>query len=51
MLMLAPLHAQDSIFKLKGQVDAYAGLNFGNPLQLQQEQDLFLSFLLERVEE
>jgi hypothetical protein len=29
------LCAQDSIFKLKGQVDAYAGLNFSNPVQLQ----------------
>jgi hypothetical protein len=27
--------AQDSIFKLKGQVDAYAGINFSNPVQLQ----------------
>jgi hypothetical protein len=29
------LCAQDSIFKLKGQVDAYAGLNFSNHVQLQ----------------
>ena len=29
------LCAQDSIFKLKGQVDAYAGLNFSNPVQFQ----------------
>lgn len=27
--------AQDSIFKLKGQVDAYAGINFSKPVQLQ----------------
>ena len=29
------LHAQDSIFKLKGQLDSYAGLNFANPVQFQ----------------
>ena len=29
------LCAQDSIFKLKGQADAYAGLNFSNPVQFQ----------------
>ena len=27
--------AQDSIFKFKGQADAYAGLNFSNPVQVQ----------------
>jgi len=32
----APLHAQDStFFKLKGQLDAYSGLNFSTPLQWQ----------------
>ena len=35
LLFIAPLHAQDSIFKFKGQVDAYAGLKFSNPLQWQ----------------
>jgi hypothetical protein len=36
LLLLAPLQAQDSSFvKLKGQVDAYSGLNFSNPLQWQ----------------
>jgi hypothetical protein len=35
LLMMPLLNAQDSIFKLKGQVDAYAGLNFSNPLQVQ----------------
>jgi hypothetical protein len=35
-LMLAPLHGQDStFFKLKGQLDAYSGFNFSNPLQWQ----------------
>ncbi|MGC1390551.1 MAG: hypothetical protein WA816_05900 [Bacteroidales bacterium] len=35
-LLLAPLHAQDSTFvKLKGQVDAYSGLNFSTPLHWQ----------------
>jgi hypothetical protein len=29
------LQAQDSIVKLKGQVDSYAGMNFGNPIQIQ----------------
>jgi hypothetical protein len=29
------LQAQDSIFKFKGQVDGYTGLNFSNPVQLQ----------------
>jgi len=33
--ILVQLQAQDSIFKLKGQVDAYAGINFSNPVQLQ----------------
>jgi hypothetical protein len=36
LLTLAPLYAQDSIFlKLKGQVDAYTGLYFANPVRLQ----------------
>jgi hypothetical protein len=35
LLMLPKLNAQDSIFKFKGQVDAYAGLNFSDPLQIQ----------------
>jgi hypothetical protein len=35
LIILAPLHAQDSIFKLKGQLDAYTALNFANPIQLQ----------------
>jgi hypothetical protein len=34
-IILVKLQAQDSIFKLKGQVDAYAGINFSNPVQLQ----------------
>src|SRR5664279_5529682 len=34
-IILVQLQAQDSIFKLKGQVDAYAGLNFSNPVQFQ----------------
>jgi hypothetical protein len=35
-LMLPLLHAQDStFFKFKGQLDAYSGLNFSNPLQWQ----------------
>jgi hypothetical protein len=34
-VILVHLQAQDSIFKFKGQVDGYAGLNFSNPLQLQ----------------
>ncbi len=34
--LLAPLHAQDStFFNLKGQMDAYGGLNFENPVLLQ----------------
>ena len=33
--MVAVMHAQDSIFRLKGQVDAYGGLNFANPIQMQ----------------
>jgi hypothetical protein len=32
LLMVAPLNAQDTICKLKGQVDAYAGLKFSDPL-------------------
>lgn len=36
-LLITPalLYAQDSIFKLKGQVDAYSGLRFSNPAQWQ----------------
>ena len=34
-MILPQLHAQDSIFKFKGQADAYAGLNFSNPVQVQ----------------
>jgi len=35
-VMFAPLHAQDStFFKLKGQLDAFAGMNFTNPVQTQ----------------
>ena len=35
-LILPPLHAQDSTFiKLKGQMDAYSGLNFSTPVQWQ----------------
>jgi len=34
-IVLVQLQAQDSIIKLKGQVDAYAGINFSNPVQLQ----------------
>lgn len=34
-VILVPLQAQDSIFKFKGQVDGYAGLNFSNPVRLQ----------------
>jgi hypothetical protein len=34
-LFLVQLQAQDSIFKFKGQVDGYAGLNFSNPVQFQ----------------
>jgi hypothetical protein len=35
ILLVAPSHAQDSIFKFKGQVDAYAGLNFASPVRVQ----------------
>jgi hypothetical protein len=35
IIKFAPLHSQDSIIKLKGQVDAYTGLNFADPVQLQ----------------
>jgi hypothetical protein len=35
LVLCTTLHAQDSIFKLKGQVDSYAGLNFSNPIQVQ----------------
>jgi hypothetical protein len=36
LLLLIPLlHAQDSIFKCKGQTDGYAGLNFSKPVQYQ----------------
>jgi hypothetical protein len=34
-LMLPQLHAQDSIFKFKGLVDANAGLDFATPVQVQ----------------
>lgn len=34
-MMVASLYAQDSICKLKGQLDAFAGLNFANPVQWQ----------------
>ncbi|MGA2405122.1 MAG: hypothetical protein ABSF81_00035 [Bacteroidales bacterium] len=34
-LMVPLLNTQDSIFKFKGQVDGYAGLNFGKPLGVQ----------------
>jgi hypothetical protein len=34
-LMLPLLHAQDSTFIFKGQIDGYAGLNFANPVQVQ----------------
>lgn len=34
-LIFPLLKAQDSIFKFKGQIDAYAGLNFSNPIQIQ----------------
>ena len=34
-IMLVQLQAQDSIIKLKGQVDGYAGLNFSSPVQYQ----------------
>ena len=34
-LIFPLLKAQDSIFKFKGQIDAYAGLNFSNPVQIQ----------------
>jgi hypothetical protein len=35
LLMAEILQAQDSIVKFKGQIDAYAGLNLGNPFQMQ----------------
>jgi len=35
LLMAAPLIAQDTICKLKGQADAYAGLKFSDPLPWQ----------------
>jgi hypothetical protein len=31
----AGLNAQDSFFKIKGQLDAYSGINFGDPLRIQ----------------
>jgi hypothetical protein len=34
-LMMPLLNAQDSIFKFKGQVDGYAGLNFAKPVLVQ----------------
>src|SRR5450759_1735219 len=34
-LLMHRLHAQESIIKFKGQIDAYTGLNFTNPLQTQ----------------
>ena len=34
-MMLTQLRAQDSIFKFKGQLDGYAGLNFSSPVQYQ----------------
>jgi len=34
-VIIVQLQAQDSIFKFKGQVDGYAGINFSNPVQLQ----------------
>jgi hypothetical protein len=35
LMMLPQLQAQDSIFKFKGQVDGYGGLNFSSPVQYQ----------------
>jgi hypothetical protein len=35
ILALPQLNAQDSLLKFKGQVDAYSGLNFANPVQVQ----------------
>jgi hypothetical protein len=35
VLMVSSLNAQDSIFKFKGQVDGYAGLNFAKPVLVQ----------------
>lgn len=32
-ILLVQLQAQDSIFKFKGQLDGYAGLNFSSPVQ------------------
>jgi len=38
LFLMAPLlFAQDSIFKFKGQVDGYAGLNFAKPVLCRQE--------------
>jgi len=31
----APLNAQESFLKIKGQADGYAGLNFSDPIQAQ----------------
>jgi len=33
--LAAPLRAQESFLKFKGQADGYAGLNFSNPVQVQ----------------
>jgi hypothetical protein len=35
LCVLAPINAQDTICKIKGQMDAYTGLSFTNPLQWQ----------------
>jgi hypothetical protein len=35
LLILPLLNAQDSLFKFKGQVDGYTGLNFDKPIQIQ----------------
>ena len=35
LIVLTQLQAQDSIFKFKGQVDGYGGLNFSSPVQYQ----------------
>jgi hypothetical protein len=35
LFLVAPLQAQDTICKLKGQIDAYGGLNFANPVHWQ----------------
>ena len=49
--LLAPLHAQDStFFKLKGQMDAYGGLNFENPVLVADRCKIsYLHFLLEKA--